>query len=235
MKILVIGGIHGNERLGVDLVTSLEQNPIENIDTLIANPLAVAQNVRFVESDLNRSFGTSVLDTYEKNRAKELEQIIKPYDIVLDFHNTQTPNNNCCFIGLECSPILYEVIKRMQFDVCIEATYDCINKYAPNTISVEISIGDTRDSVQYWRSALQQLVTKQTDEPSTRQLTIYRYEQRVTWQQQETFELFGWQPFKELSVGAKRQLGVRGKVVPIFIGSKLTEYYATLLKRVKLV
>ena len=29
MKILVIGGMHGNEMLGIDLVKSLQENPLE--------------------------------------------------------------------------------------------------------------------------------------------------------------------------------------------------------------
>lgn len=57
MRILVLGGMHGNERLGIDLVQLLQIKPIAGVDALIANPRAVARNVRFTESDLNRSFG----------------------------------------------------------------------------------------------------------------------------------------------------------------------------------
>ena len=41
MKILVIGGMHGNEMLGIDLVKSLQENPLENIDSVLANEEAI--------------------------------------------------------------------------------------------------------------------------------------------------------------------------------------------------
>ena len=56
MKILVIGGMHGNEMLGIDLVKSLQEDPLENIDSVLANEEAIKVNKRFVKQDLNRSF-----------------------------------------------------------------------------------------------------------------------------------------------------------------------------------
>ena len=73
MKILVIGGMHGNEMLGIDLVKSLQENPLENIDSVLANEEAIKINKRFVEQDLNRSFpGVKSSDIYEQQRPIEL-------------------------------------------------------------------------------------------------------------------------------------------------------------------
>ena len=62
---------------------------LEDIEFIVANPRAYAENVRYTESDLNRSYGLG-LDTYEGRRAKVIEErirLLKP-ELVLDFHTT---------------------------------------------------------------------------------------------------------------------------------------------------
>jgi hypothetical protein len=229
-KILILGGMHGNELLGVRLVRSLQRTPIAGVDVMIANPRAVAANVRFTESDLNRSFGKQKGETYEVRRAKKIQQKAAQYDIVLDFHNTQTPGNNCSFVGDACNPLLYDVAKTLGFTACIEATYDCVNKYCPNTISMEVSIGDILDDVAVWR----QKIADARDVPSpatSKPLVLYRFQRRVTWAEKKKYVLDAWRPFVAISNKDKIRLKVTGDCVPIFVGSRLTEYYATLLSK----
>ncbi len=228
MKILVIGGMHGNERLGVDLVASLQENPITGVDALIANPSAVEQNTRYIESDLNRSFGDQPNDTLERRLAKTITKRINEYDVVLDFHNTQTSDNNCCFVGVDADRILYDTALNLGFDDCIQATYDCINKYAANVISIEISIGDEWDSVAYWRESIEKMVIGAANTTS-KVLSVYRYSRRVTWQEKNEYTLADWTPFQKVSRRDATLLDATYGAVPIFVGSKLTEYYATLL------
>ena len=91
-KILAIISTHGNELLGPNLLAymlSKRSKLLENIEFIIANPRAYAKNVRYTESDLNRSYGLG-LDTYEGRRAKIIEErirLLKP-ELVLDFHTT---------------------------------------------------------------------------------------------------------------------------------------------------
>src|SRR3990167_3969563 len=100
MKILVIGGMHGNEPLGIKLVKFINKNPINNVDCLLANKIAIKKNKRFIKYDLNRSFpGIKSSKLYEKMRADEILKLCNNYDFVLDFHNTYCPNNNCTFVG----------------------------------------------------------------------------------------------------------------------------------------
>lgn len=232
MNILVIGGMHGNELLGVQLVQSLQRQPIEGVSALIANPRAVKNGARYVETDLNRSFGTQPSDTYERRRAKALLGKLKRYDAVLDFHNTETPQNNCCFVGVESEQLLYETAKRLGFSNCVQATYDCINKYAPNVLSIEISVGDARDDVEYWRTVIGDIARLNSVESTGLTLSVYRYARRVTWEDQTQHRICDWEPFKQISQDESRAFGVATGSVPIFIGSRLTEYYATLLEPV---
>lgn len=231
MSILVIGGMHGNELLGVKLVELLQKRPIPGIDAILANPEAVRQRRRFIESDLNRSFGAQAEETRETARAKELMQLTKKYDIVLDFHNTQAADNNCSFVGVGCQSELYDVMRTLGLTDCIEATYDCINKYCLNTVSIEISCNDRLDNAQFWYEKLIDL----TDRASWRGeggLSVYRFVRRVTWNEYDRYNLEGWRAFGLLDDTDKTRLDISGDIVPIFIGSRLTEYYATLLKRV---
>ena len=91
-KILAIISTHGNELLGPNVLAymlSKRSKLLEDIEFIIANPRAYAKNVRYTESDLNRSYGLG-LDTYEGRRAKVIEErirLLKP-GLVLDFHTT---------------------------------------------------------------------------------------------------------------------------------------------------
>lgn len=79
MKILAIGGMHGNEMLGIELVRSLADSPIENVDCVLANEKAIAARQRFVKQDLNRSFPGDATGTkfYEQRRPVELLNLCK--------------------------------------------------------------------------------------------------------------------------------------------------------------
>lgn len=223
-RILVLGGTHGNESLGIRLVKLLMKQPVPGVAACIANPRAVRARRRFVESDLNRSFGSDFPGTYESRRASQLKKLCKEYDVVLDLHNTQAPGNNCAFVGENCNPQLFEVCKRLGLDLCVEATYDCINMACSNVLSIEISQDDSLDNAQYWYEQIQKLAQP---------LNRYRFERRVTWNEARKLNVADWQPFQPLSQADKAALAVDGEIVPIFIGSTLTEYYATLIRKEK--
>lgn len=91
-KILAIISTHGNELLGPNVLSYMlnkRSELLEYVDFMVANPRAYSQNVRYVESDLNRSYGSD-LDTYEARRSKAIEDRIKLLqpELVLDFHTT---------------------------------------------------------------------------------------------------------------------------------------------------
>ena len=98
-NILLIGASHGNELLGPKLFSYLLQHRkevLEYVDMLIGNPRAFAACKRNIESDINRSYNTT-LDTYESRRADYIKNYIavnKP-DLVIDFHTTTAIQPNC--------------------------------------------------------------------------------------------------------------------------------------------
>lgn len=93
MKIAVLGGTHGNEFTGVEVIRNIEKQGIKNCpndyELIFANPKSHEMKRRFVDFDLNRSFGNPDAFGYEKKRADELrEQIEGKFDYLIDLHST---------------------------------------------------------------------------------------------------------------------------------------------------
>ena len=56
-------------------------------DVLVCNELAKEANTRYIDADLNRVFGLEG-EGYEYQRAKEILEVCKDYDLVVDIHTT---------------------------------------------------------------------------------------------------------------------------------------------------
>jgi hypothetical protein len=103
VKILMIAATHGNELLGIKLYQRLLQKRsplLEHINFMIGNPRAFAAKKRYIDCDLNRSYGVNG-QLYEQQRAAEIAAYIsetKP-DIVLDMHTTSCIQPNCLIVG----------------------------------------------------------------------------------------------------------------------------------------
>ncbi|MBO3461064.1 aspartoacylase [Aetokthonos hydrillicola Thurmond2011] len=103
-RVLIVGGVHGNEFTGIYVVKKLENHPYliqrDNFETLtfLANPKAFAAVRRYIDQDLNRSFKKSDLQdltrsSYEDIRAREINNLFgangkTPVDVILDLHSS---------------------------------------------------------------------------------------------------------------------------------------------------
>jgi hypothetical protein len=93
-RILIVGAQHGDERLGPRLNRFLRADTsgrYATVDYLCGNPRALRRNVRFTETDLNRSYNTLPAKSYEERRAQKILRIIRAgnYDYVLDVHTSR--------------------------------------------------------------------------------------------------------------------------------------------------
>lgn len=75
--------MHGDERMPALALAAI------GLPQLIANPQAVALGVRYVESDLNASFGKPCVDL-ETRRAAEILSLLPQGTTVVDFHSYET-------------------------------------------------------------------------------------------------------------------------------------------------
>jgi aspartoacylase len=102
-SIAIVGGTHGNETSGIQLVRNWQQHGYParfqalNVSLHIANQAALDANVRFVEEDLNRQFTLEALDTGRASKEGRLAQALNKAfgpkgnaktDLVIDIHNT---------------------------------------------------------------------------------------------------------------------------------------------------
>lgn len=230
MKVLVIGGLHGNEPLGLGLHDSLCREPLPNVDVLLGNPAARRLNRRFVEKDLNRVFPGSENGVLEERRAAEIMQQAAGYDVVLDFHNTHCPDNDCAFVGGTDYERLLPIATQLGLQRVIVADYDCVNTYVPGCLSVEISLSSSRCSVEHWRDAVGELAMLENLSQSS--VTLYDFLGRVTKDDQARFGFKEWRAFRPLPQSDRVALGLAGSPCPIFIGDSYTPgQYAALVRR----
>lgn len=226
MKILVIGGMHGNETLGLEVVKLFQDNPINQVDTLVANEQAVKANCRFVGQDLNRSFpGDRKSVDYEPRRAAEILEATKMYDVVLDFHNTYCPENDCGFVGERAGDTLIDVAWFLGLDKVIVADYDCINMSANNCLSVEVSLDSALNNAKLW---YERIVTLSRIESFATKSNVqkFRFVYRMTLEDKEQLELdkLDLRAFQPLSKELARAMRVASPAFPIFVGDSFTPY-----------
>jgi len=116
--IAFVGGTHGDELTGIEVVKKMESFLEEKeivkgtVFLIIANPEAVKQKKRFIDEDLNRVFHLNFSDpeavkninwwggespnnlkpkkklNYERKRALDLSEILSMQDFVFDIHST---------------------------------------------------------------------------------------------------------------------------------------------------
>jgi hypothetical protein len=236
MNILVIGGMHGNEPLGLEVIDLFKKNPTENVSTLFANILAIKANTRYTFQDLNRSFpGNIKSKLYEERRAAEITEICKKYDLVIDFHNTHCSNNDCSFVGKSAQQNLFKISQSLGLNKIIVADYDCLNKYAPNCISVEVSLDSDRRSPELWYKLIFDLaVNKKVN--STTKIQKFSFVYRITLKDKRhyTLEDKNLKAFVPLDPELANKLGVSNPAYPIFVGDKYTPYnYGGLLNEIE--
>jgi hypothetical protein len=111
-SVCIVGGTHGNERLGVELCRQWlrDATPVTrstfHTRVVHGNPAAIAANKRFAEVDLNRQFSgvpsekPSADLPSEARRARELDRELGPkgvyskqpaVDFLIDLHSTNSP------------------------------------------------------------------------------------------------------------------------------------------------
>jgi hypothetical protein len=235
MKILIIGGMHGNEPLGQQLVKRFQTKPIQDVDILLANEQAIKADSRFIKNDLNRSFpGQANSLDYETRRAAEILQKTRDYDIVLDFHNTHCPDNDCGFVGNAASQLVYDIASWLGLARIVIADYECINKYAQNCLSVEISLDSDNMAARIWYLKIAKLAQLETIPPATK-LQKFRFVYRMTLEDKKQLNLPEWnlKAFQEIDNDLAETMSVNAPAYPIFIADEYTPYnYGGLLNEV---
>lgn len=114
-RVLLLGGVHGEEKPGVigleRLAARLQDGRLSLVSgqaTVIprVNAKAVARGLHFVEENLNRVARRHAAPaTHEQRLADELVALMSEHDVVLDLHGTQAPTTPFAFLDDESAPV----------------------------------------------------------------------------------------------------------------------------------
>ncbi|MEM1111895.1 MAG: aspartoacylase [Pseudomonadota bacterium] len=128
-RVVIVGGTHGNELTGIQLIRRLRRNPQEldratfAAQTLLGNEPAIAGNRRYLEQDLNRCFSDVLLNSTAENleqaRAQEINQLLGPKgassqtDWIIDLHTT-TANMGVTLVVQQHDPLALDMCLYVQ-------------------------------------------------------------------------------------------------------------------------
>lgn len=104
--LLVVGGVHGDEPCGYNGIVRFYRRYRDDLERpitfLLANPLACQRKVRYIDTDLNRAFDTSVEDEptqHEDFIAGYLKTVLKNFELVISLHATQSTDEPFALFG----------------------------------------------------------------------------------------------------------------------------------------
>ena len=83
-QIALVVCLHGDEPFGLEVGKEFQ----ETLPVFIGNELALKQNKRFIEADLNRCFPGNPEGEYEEKIAYELLKKLKNFDYIIDVHSS---------------------------------------------------------------------------------------------------------------------------------------------------
>lgn len=149
--IRIVAGQHGNEKGPVRALKS------RSIDFILGNPKAGEENVRFIDQDLNASYGTDT-GAYEATRAREILELIPKDEIVIDFHTTSAKGPPFAIL---MDRAMFPLAERTGLSHAVLMTHNIKKGHAlinaRNGIAVEISGYDTQESFETSLEVLDEL------------------------------------------------------------------------------
>ncbi len=155
MKFAILGGTHGNEPVGIKTIEAISGEYEHTYKIFLANPKAYEIQKRFVDSDLNRSFGVKGESKgYEKIRSSELTNEIQGnFDFILDLHTT-TSNMGLTIIitrtdvySLKAACYLQSIFPEIKLIVSSRAGTECPYTSALANSALTIEVGPVANNV----------------------------------------------------------------------------------------
>jgi predicted deacylase len=139
----VLGGVHGDEPCGViainRLISNIEQGDIQVVaGKLVCVPLvnapARAQNIRFIDRNLNRIFGEVDTSDTEGPLAEILKPVLEKTDFLLDIHSYMSGGAPFVFAEDNAETLSFAAVLPSQ--ATITGFQDCYKKTFPNRVTI---------------------------------------------------------------------------------------------------
>jgi hypothetical protein len=139
-------------------------------------------------------------------------QMVAGYDLIIDFHNTKSDNNNCSFVGETFIKETLQLSLFMGLNRIVIADYNCINKSLPNCLSIEISFSSSDlNNPNYWYEKLVALSTADIQSQNLADLQLFKFIDRVHGDLYKQFN-FNFQNFESISRQDQLNLGISAEL-----------------------
>lgn len=154
MKKYVVAGLHGDEPFGLKVLSYLHDMELDDIETEIGNPAALAKRIRYLESDLNRSFNLDK-ESLESRIAARIQRRItqSQTDIVIDIHTSVSSIGRVGIVA-EINPLVCYVGKQVGLETLILmpkhiAKNSLIGAFSDKAISIEYGSYNRSDKLAF--------------------------------------------------------------------------------------
>ena len=159
-RVAVIGGLHGDEPAGEQIVRRLadrlplpEETAGEGIVRLIiANEPALEAGVRYTDTDLNRAFpGDADSDAYERALAPEITAAVDGFDAVFAIHTSHSAPPPFAIYS-ELTDSVRRTVTGIPVDYVLDAgglRSTTLDSVVPHTVSVEVGRQGSDEAVDF--------------------------------------------------------------------------------------
>lgn len=238
-KILITGGIHGDEPIGIEVAKFFEKGR-NSILGLVCNPKALRENKRFIETDLNRSFGVNKPISLEENRARKISEIVKNFDLIIDLHNTKACGTTCAIVVNKPNDLQLLLAKYFSFDkvVIMPSSGSLISKKPNKSISLEVADDSLKKfSGKFFIEKIEALNERLGVSDNLKKcLRIYSFINRVqkTTLERMSIKKTDLSNFKKITNAQNKKFCLgKGDYYPIFLKDKDEEVAFTLVKEIE--
>ncbi|MDO8497412.1 MAG: succinylglutamate desuccinylase/aspartoacylase family protein [bacterium] len=243
-KLLFVICTHGDELAGLNLFLHYPYGKNEKVEwkVMVGNPMATLTNLRFTETDLNRSFNAKKARSYEEKRAEILKKIFANYDVVCDIHTTTAIRDSigwdkCLFVNSVDQSTLSEC-RYVPSDYIIwdsDPTYQ--KQYLPAHAKIGITIEYTKtknaaiDMKRIEKDFIQIINQKPISSQAEKKRLLCRADRGVTQDEKDKHNLF-LKEFVPLTQEEKKKLKLHleKEYYPVFINPRSIDpkYYCFL-------
>jgi len=151
-EVTVIGGVHGDEPTGVEVIRELREKSIEYkrpIQLVIGNPRAVEECKRYVDADLNRVFPGDKNGKLEEQIASKIMDVIDG-TTVLSIHTTHSSDSPFAILDTK-NERLDRIVEELSVPYAVDPSPMDVNSLSQYGDVIEIEAG-----LQYSDKAVRQ-------------------------------------------------------------------------------
>jgi predicted deacylase len=156
--VAIIGGLHGDEPAGEQIVRQLAERLPESdegegsVQLIVANERALAAGARYTDTDLNRAFpGDSESDEYERALAPQLMEAVAGADAVLALHTSHSAPPPFAIYS-QLTDAVHRTVTGMPIEYVLDSSglrSTTLDSVVPHSVSIEVGRQGSQQAVEF--------------------------------------------------------------------------------------